>query len=119
MDFDAKAFVDDKLKSLRARRTMLMDALKGIERDIVDCHSAARLFEVQLPDPPQYTGFSVRNRVLALLADSEGLTCHEMQKHFHGLHPKTLGMTLFRLKRAGKVSRIGTRTWVLEPKPES
>lgn len=107
-------------KDVRAQFETLGAKLREIVKRKADCLAAARLLNVELPgiisnDPlPD----NVRGIVLAFLQNTgRSHRAPEIQEHVETvlckrLHPKTVGMTLYRLSRAvpPKVLRKG-RLW--------
>jgi hypothetical protein len=107
-----------RAKALSEEGARLRERQQQIWREMLDIAAAARLFDVALTLPEGVTlpgGNTVRDHVLRRLAEAgtAGTTAAELQKGFGHLHPKTIGMTLYRLSKENICKRVGTRLWVI------
>ncbi len=112
--------IDGHIAALIERRT-------AIRNDLVALSITARLFGEELPLPfpsaSRGDGPTVRDFVLTQLrASPAGAMAREInaaycQARKVELHPKTIGMTLYRLSREGLACREGTRIWKPVPVP--
>lgn len=107
--------LESQLLRVRIARKNLQKQEAEIMRDLADCKSAARLFDVTLQQSTvPADSISIRQFALnALLAAGEsGIRAREIEAAYEAatgntVHPKTVGMTLFRLKTAGQANRVG------------
>jgi hypothetical protein len=91
-----------------------------------DCLAAFRLFDLPLPEGAELPAhnahaITLREFVLCKLKDAypNPLTSsaikNDLDAQGRKTHPKTVGMTLFRLKHNGKCRRDGGRDWYFVP----
>lgn len=116
---DMTADLNARAKALADESAKLRERQQQIGREMLDIVAAARLFEITLalPDGVKLPGGNtVRDHVLRRLAEAgtAGTTAAEISKGMEHLHPKTIGMTLFRLSKENLCKRVGTRLWVIQ-----
>lgn len=112
-----------RLKRIRENIEALREQERQIYLRIKDCEAAGRLFGIEFapidrPAKPPSKGSppNVREFVLSYLsqcpvgAKSSQIAAAYSEEFRRHLHPKTIGMTLYRLKQDGVV-RIDGRVW--------
>lgn len=125
--------IENRLLGLRdalmERRVRLIESIRsirseieGIDRQLSDCSSAARVFNLKWPEQILHKEHEpLREIILPHLqeAGTVGITVRELRPIVERelgrkFHPKTFGMTLFRMKAAGDVERTG-HVWKAKP----
>ena len=106
-----------RLKALAEEGAALRDRLRQIGAEMMDCAAAARVFGVTLTVPEGVNlqdRMTVRDIVMRRLTEAgpDGLTSTDLNKELKHLHPKTVGMTLYRLSKENFCKRVGSRLWV-------
>ena len=104
-----------RVDTLTKERLQLRERIAVIDAELRDCVAAARLYRVELnlTEPSSLRdGLTVREIVLHRLrqAGPEGVKASDMYDDCGPVHPKTVGMTLYRLKLDGLCKR-NHRTW--------
>lgn len=115
---DMAADLNARVKALSAESATLRERQRQIGCEMLDIAAAARLFDVELILPEGFkllSGNTVRDHVMRKLAEAgaTGTTAAELSKGMEHLHPKTIGMTLYRLSKDNFCKRVGTRLWVI------
>ena len=112
-----------RLKQTRETISAMRTQEHRILMQIRDCEAAARVFGFEFPPLIGEQMFlatgqeNVREFTLAFLNQSPaGTKSREIKNayedHFQkNIHPKTIGMTLYRLKLDGLVEKIGGQVW--------
>lgn len=111
--------LNSRVASLLAERQRIDVRRTAIERELADCVAAARVFGVTLEQSLPRSArdrFTVRTIVIQKLREAgpAGTTAAEIRRACGPAHPKTVGMTLFRLAKEGVCQRVGTRAWVIQ-----
>lgn len=112
------ADLNARAKALSEESARLRDRQRQIGNEMLDIVAAARLFNAELTLPEGIklpNGNTVRDYVLRRLAEAgaAGTTVTELKKGAEHLHPKTIGMTLYRLSKENHCKRVGNRLWVI------
>lgn len=116
---EIEAKLRGKRDALLERRKHLLECLRGVrgqikevDSQLSDCAAAARALEIAWDHEPPKPICSVKDALIGCLgaAGLSGSTVKEMvpivERELNcNLHPKTCGMTLFRMKREGLVDR--------------
>ncbi len=115
---DMAADLNARAKALSEESATLRERQRQIGCEMLDIAAAARLFAVNLVLPEGVKlpgGNTVRDHVMRRLAEAgaAGSTATEIGKGMEHLHPKTIGMTLYRLSKENFCKRVGTRLWVM------
>ena len=108
-----------RAKALSEESARLRERQRQIGNELLDLAATARVFNVQFSIPENVKipgGHTVRDHVMAKLAEagSAGSTAAKLRTGVEHLHPKTIGMTLYRLSKENFCKRVGSRLWVIQ-----
>lgn len=109
-----------KHAALLQEREVLLVRLKEVDRDLIAYRYAARLLNVELPKeerqsraPPSTISKLILQCLSANGPQKVKPIIAFVTEEIPDMHPKTVGMTLYRLAKAGHVARDG-RIWRIE-----
>jgi hypothetical protein len=116
------ALLSEREKLVTSRATLDRRIL-DIDRALRDCAATERLFGIVSPEEaPTHRDGPLREIIAAQLSPVAGKKVREIREflrksHGEEFHEKTVGMTLYRLMKAGLARREG-RLWFATPSPE-
>lgn len=116
MTVDVASDLNARVDGLLAEAKRIRERLVEIEASLRDCVSAARLYGVDLRNavfPVNLRdALTIREIVLVKLreAGDKGLRVRDLRPHCGDVHEKTIGMSLYRLKKQGLCASV-RHTW--------